>query len=121
MAEVAIVGGTEEIRLLLRGLVRLHHHQVIAEGTSPEVLDRLQPNGSQRVAILDVDVEDAVWAKAVSGALARDPGMRIVLIVRSRTGRVESRAKELGIGPVLRAPFAVHALIEAIAPTAPTG
>ena len=37
-----IVGGTDETRLLLRGLVRLHHHRVLSEKATAEELEKLQ-------------------------------------------------------------------------------
>ena len=118
MAEVAIVGGSEETRLLLRGLVRLHHHRVIAEGAGPESFAELPTEPTGLVLLIDADIEKPEWAEGIGHALRGHPGRRAVLISPTRSPRIEGRAKELGFATLLRRPFAVHELVEAISPPA---
>jgi hypothetical protein len=120
MADVAIVGGSEETRLLLRGLVRLHHHRVISEGAGPESLAELPTEPAALVVLIDADIEQPEWADPIQAALRGPSGRRAILISPARSPRIESRSKELGFSALLRRPFAVHELVEAIAPPAPT-
>jgi CheY-like chemotaxis protein len=119
MAEIVIAGGAEETRILLRGLVRLHRHQVVAEGTGPDALASLPKSPAPRLLLVDVDLEEDGWGNAISDAWRDHPDLRIILIARSRSPRLEARAKELGIAVLLRSPFAIHELVDAISPKAP--
>ena len=116
MTDVAIVGGSEETRLLLRGLVRLHHYRVVFEGAGPETLHELPPDHPGLVVLVDADAEDEAWSKSLQACFADRPDRRGILIAQNRSVRVEQRAKELGFAAVLRRPFAVHELVEIIAP-----
>ncbi|MCI4339842.1 MAG: hypothetical protein L3K06_03670 [Thermoplasmata archaeon] len=114
MADVAIVGGSEETRLLLRGLVRLHHHRVLSEGAGPEALSELPEEPASLVVLIDADIEKPEWAEPIRLALRDRPSRRAVLISPTRSPRIENRSKELGFATLLRRPFAVHELVEAI-------
>ncbi|HEY6239081.1 MAG TPA: hypothetical protein VIZ68_07855 [Thermoplasmata archaeon] len=114
MTNVVIAGGSEETRLLLKGLVRLHRHRVVAEGSGPETLRELPVDAEPPVALVDVDLDDPTWSAAIGETLRRCPGIRIVLLTPNRSPRVDSAARDLGIHTVLRRPFAVHQLVEAL-------
>ena len=119
MANVVIAGGSEETRLLLRGLVRLHHHRVVAEGHGPETLAALAPELEAPVLILDVDIDDPVWAHQLSRTVADHPGARAVLVTSNRSAAADERAYQAGIHFLLKRPFAVHDLVDAITPSTP--
>jgi len=119
MTDVVVAGGSEETRLLLKGLVRLHHHRVVAEGPGPETLRDLPALTAPPVALLDVDLDVPGWSEEIRSVLSRFPGTRIVLITPNRSPRVDAAASELGIHTVLRRPFPVHSLIEAMDDTEP--
>ncbi len=121
MANVAIVGGTEDIRLLLRGLARLHHHQVVAEGAVPETLDALARLPAASVVLLEADLDEAATSQRVAEILRLRPDLRTVLITARWSPRVEELAHRLGIPTVLRRPFAVHQLVEVLAPVGDGG
>lgn len=114
MTSVAVVGGSEESRLLLRGLVRLHRHRVVAEGGTPEVLRELPADGGALVVLIDADLDDEAWSEGISSALRGMDHRRGVLITPSRSPAVEQRARALGIVGVLRRPFAIHELVEVL-------
>jgi len=117
MTDVAIVGGSEETRLLLRGLARLHRNRVVFEGPSPSSLAELPAEPPELVVLIDADVESAEWAGPIEAALRPHPLRRGILIAPTRSPRIEQRAKELGIASVLRRPFAVHELVDILAAT----
>jgi DNA-binding NarL/FixJ family response regulator len=101
--------------MLLRGLLRLHRHQVLFEGDRIDLLGKIPQNASDSVLILDVNIGEEPWARAISQALRDHPRLRIVLLTPSRGGRLEEDAKRLGIQSLLRRPFAVHELVDAVA------
>lgn len=130
MANVIVAGGSEETRLLLRGLVRLHHHRVVGEGPGPEVLAGLAPDVVRPVLLLDADLDDPAWVQQVNSTLKAHPDAKAVLLTSHRSVVVEERARTAGFHSVLRRPFAVRDLVQMIeeaspgtpggAPSAPT-
>ncbi|MCI4331577.1 MAG: hypothetical protein L3K19_07000 [Thermoplasmata archaeon] len=123
MTNVMVVGGSEETRMLLRGLLRLHRHRVLLESPSLTTLSKIPEEGCNGVLILDCDIAEDAWAWAIESSLRANPGMRAILLTASRGGRIEEEAKRIGIQTLLRRPFAVHELVEAVAgapPTSPT-
>jgi CheY-like chemotaxis protein len=116
MANVVIAGGSDETRLLLRGLVRLHHHRVLAEGHGPETLNGLSAPTEPLVLLLDIDLEDSAWAAQLARTLPLLPGVRPVLLTTNRSSSIDVKAHEAGFVKVLRRPFAVHDLVEALEP-----
>jgi CheY-like chemotaxis protein len=120
MTNVIIVGGSDETRLLLRGLLRLHRQRVTGEGTSASYLDQLPISPEPTVVVLDVDLEEPEWLNSIKQAIGRHQNLRAVLLTVSRSARVEELAKEAGISALVRRPFAVHELVEAVSPGSTT-
>ena len=114
LKHVVIVGGTEETRLLLRGLVRLHHHRVVAEGPSPDTLQEIPPEPADPILLIDADLGEARWAQPIGALLGARPTIRAILITASRSPQVETQARGLGVSQLLHRPFAVHELVEAL-------
>lgn len=112
-ADVAIYSTHDEIRLLLRGLLRLHRYRVVAEGLAPTALSEI-PSQLRPVVVLDADLDEMGWSEAVTHLLQDRPELRVVLLSATRSPRIESQAVALGIAAVVRRPFAVHQLVEAI-------
>jgi hypothetical protein len=117
MANVVIAGGSDETRLLLRGLVRLHHHRVVAEGYGPETIGQVPRDVESPVFLLDADLENPKWVEQIGGIAQRHPQHRVVLLTSDGTASFEARMRGLGVDRLLRRPFAVHDLVEAIDPT----
>lgn len=118
MANVVIAGGSDETRLLLRGLVRLHHHRVVAEGYGPETLAQLPAELVAPVFLIDADLENPKWLEEIAGLAKRHPQRRVVLLTSDGTPAFEAKMRSLGIDRLLRRPFAVHDLVDAIEPSA---
>lgn len=121
MANVVIVGGTEETRLLLRGLLRLYRHRVVADGPKFDALGRIPADAQPSVAVVDIDLDDAPRTSEMAHALRAHPSLKVLLLTSERGPRVESRARELGVERVVLRPFAVHDLMEAVEAVAHDG
>jgi len=120
MAKVAVVGGSEETRLLLRGLLRLHRHQVVQEGPTLECLERLPPATLQGplVLVVDANLDEGSWGERAGRVLHDHPHVRGVLLSPSRSSRVENQAKSAGFAAVVRRPFSMQELVAAVEPPA---
>ena len=115
MTRVMIVGGTEETRLLLRGLLRLYRHLIVAEGPTFRVLPPPgSPDDHPSVALIDIDLDDREAVAGIARAKREHPGLRVLLLTPNRTQIMEARAKEAGIDAIVRRPFAVHELMDAM-------
>ena len=112
-SDVAIVSPHDDIRLLLRGLLKLHRFHVIREGSGPTALAGLT-DGERPVVILDADLDEVGWAEAVRDLRSRRPDLPLLLLTSTRSPRVGPQAKASGIGAIVHRPFAVHDLIEAV-------
>lgn len=114
MASVVIVGGSEETRLLLRGLLRLYRHRVVADGPRFDALGSIPSGVQPSVAVVDIDLDDAHSAEEMVRAMKSIPSLHVLLLTSERSVRTEGRAKELGVERVVVRPFAVHDLMEAV-------
>ncbi|MCI4343532.1 MAG: hypothetical protein L3J92_05410 [Thermoplasmata archaeon] len=109
-----IVGGTEETRLLLRGLVRLNHHRVLAETESAALLPVSDPSDPPAVLILVGDSEGDEWPHELATARERLTGLHAILLVPERTPELIERARRMGVMAVLNRPFAIRDLVSAV-------
>ncbi|MCI4329230.1 MAG: hypothetical protein L3J86_06560 [Thermoplasmata archaeon] len=96
--------------------MRLHHHRVLAEGHGPETLNGLSTPTEPLVLLLDIDLEDSAWAAQLARTLPLLPGVRPVLLTTNRSSSIDVKAHDAGFVKVLRRPFAVHDLVEALEP-----
>lgn len=121
--DVAIVSPREEIRLLLRGLLKLHHFRVVKEGSTPEALGDLTATGPA-ILLVDAELDEMGWSEALRALRERRPELRVVLLTSSRSPRTGVQARASGVSALVHRPFAVHELMEAMrgaAPPTPAG
>ncbi|MCI4324933.1 MAG: response regulator [Thermoplasmata archaeon] len=117
MANVAVIGGSREVRLLIKGLLRLHHHIVVAEGPNFDALDAVPMDGEPPVVVVDFDLEEPGRIDTVRAARKARPKSRFVLLTPGGGGApMREAARSVGANAVIGRPFAVRELIEAVAP-----
>ena len=109
-----VVAGDEETRVLLRGLLRLHHFRVLgeAEGATHalELVARLCPS----VLVVDANLAEGSPATLISSARAAAATTRVVLVTpTNRPPPMEGSARP---DATLPRPFRIHQFAEAIAP-----
>jgi CheY-like chemotaxis protein len=119
MANVAIVGGSREVRLLIKGLLRLHHHVVVAEGPTFEVLNGLAGDTEPGVIVVDFDLSEPGRPETVRAARQARPACRFVLLTNGAAPSTREAARSAGANAIVARPFAVRELIEAVAPATP--
>lgn len=108
IVSAVIWGRSEETRLLLRGLLRLHHHPVAQEVERVEDLERLPPAPGPRILLCDVDPGTGPWTAPLAAALERHPDLRAVVILPAGARSAEPEARRAGARAVLLRPFAVR-------------
>jgi DNA-binding NarL/FixJ family response regulator len=110
-----LLGGSEDTRLLLRGLLRLHRHRVLLEAQAPEGIDRLPASPETKVLILDAGTDsDHAWSQALSSILKRREDLRALVILPSSDPTLETAARAAGARAVLVRPFAIREFVDAV-------
>jgi DNA-binding NtrC family response regulator len=121
VANVVIVGGSEEAQLILRGLLRLHQHRVVGAGLQAPAALELIRQASDPVLLIDVDTKDPLWTDFVPEARRANPATRVVLLTPSRSTRLDGQASKLGVAALVRRPFAIQELLSAVGPSSAPG
>jgi len=110
-----LLGGSEDARLLLRGLLRLHRHRVLLEAEAPEGIERLPASPETKILILDAGAgTGGTWSEALSAVLRSRRDLRALVILPSSDPTLETRAREAGARAVLVRPFAIRDFVEAV-------
>lgn len=117
MPNAAIVGSDPDHRMLLRGLLHLEHHQVVAEAEGREVLERLDAPGGTDLLVVTEDAAGGRWQELVTDARRGRPALKVVLITARRTDPLVKAASSAGIDSVLQRPFALRQFAEAVVPS----
>jgi len=120
-APAIVLGGNEDTRLLLRGLLRLHRHRVLLEAATREAVDRLPASPETKILVLDVGTEKGEgWADDLGLLLRGRSDLRALVILPSSDPSLETRARQAGARATLVRPFAIRDFIEAVDSLAPT-
>lgn len=115
-SSAVVVAGDEETRVLLRGLLRLHHFRVDgeAEGATQclELLREHRPN----LLVADVNLAEGSSSSLVQEARKVSPELRVILVAPA--SRPPAAASEPNRGPdvVLLRPFRIRQFAEALIP-----
>jgi DNA-binding NarL/FixJ family response regulator len=110
-----LMGGNEDTRLLLRGLLRLHRHRVLLEAQAPDGIERLPPSSETKILILDAGADaDCAWAEDLTSVLRSRSDLRALVILPTSDPALENRARAAGARGVLVRPFAIHDFVEAV-------
>jgi DNA-binding NarL/FixJ family response regulator len=116
-----VAAGDEETRVLLRGLLRLHHFQILGEADGSSRAMELIRDHRPNVVVADVNLAEGSFATLVADARLAHPAVRIVLVAPA------SRPQPAAVGPsvpdaILYRPFRIRQFSEAVRPpgSAPT-
>ena len=114
-----VVAGDEETRVLLRGLLRLHHFRVDgeAEGLSPavELIELHRPT----LLVVDASLAEGSVGPLIGQARSLVPGLRVILVApASRPPTLPTDMHQRPDALLLR-PFRIRQFAEALAPAGP--
>jgi AmiR/NasT family two-component response regulator len=112
--DTVIVGGNDETRLLLRGLLRLHRYRVRGESRTADGLDPVEEAPGPRILVLVEDGEGPDWTDELVSARARQTGLLPLLIVPETSPDLVARARAAGVLAVLPRPFAIRDFIATV-------
>ncbi len=114
--EALVVGGDEEMRILLRGLLQLHRVRVNGEADGMTDALRLLEEHRPTLVIVDTHLAEGTAAEFVRRAREKRPTARIVLVAPASR---PPPASAPGQGPdvVLLRPFRIQQFAEAIVPS----
>lgn len=114
-APAIVIGGSEDTRLLLRGLLRLHRHRVLLEAPTREGLDRLPPSPETKILVFDAGpAKGDAWSSELVGILKGRTDLHALAILPSSDAALESRARQAGAKAILVRPFAIRDFIQAV-------
>jgi AmiR/NasT family two-component response regulator len=111
-------GSNEDTRLLLRGLLKIHHCPSVEEIANLDDLEALPSLTSPTVLIVDVDNPEEPWDRDLALALEARPELRGLVILPRGSSGLESRARAAGACEVIFRPFAIQDFASAVASTA---
>jgi len=113
-----VVAGDEETRVLLRGLLRLHHYRVVGEAEGAAQAVNLLRQTLPGVVVSDVNLVDGTFADLIEAAKTVAPVPRVILVVPNSRPHA---AAEAPVRPdvVLLRPFRIRQFAEALAGPAP--
>jgi DNA-binding NtrC family response regulator len=115
MANAVVVAGDEETRVLLRGLLRLHHFRVDGEADGVRLAMELLERHRPRLLVLDVNLAEGSPQNLLAEARRLLPSIRTILVAPA------SRPPSAPDGPskpdvVLLRPFRIRQFAEALVP-----
>jgi two-component system, NarL family, response regulator DevR len=115
-ATAIVVAGDEEVRVLLRGLLRLHHFRVDGEaGGASHALELLRDHRPS-LLVVDVNLAEGSSVMLVADARAIVPHLRVILVASA--SRPPAPATDPAHRPdvVLLRPFRIREFAEALRP-----
>ncbi|HEV2316480.1 MAG TPA: response regulator [Thermoplasmata archaeon] len=114
MPNAAVVGSDPDTRALLRSLLHLRHHTVVAEGEGTGALRDVPANEGLDLLVLDSDVPGGGWTEVVTEAIRGRPSLRVILVTERTTREIVRKAERVGVSAVLPRPFLLHEFTEAL-------
>ena len=114
-APAIVLGGSEDSRLLLRGLLRLHRHRVLLEAPTREGAERIPSTPETKILVLDAGTDKGEgWAEVLASLLRSRTDIQALVILPSSDPALETRARQAGARATLVRPFAIRDFIEAV-------
>jgi CheY-like chemotaxis protein len=118
VVDTVIASDAEERRAVLLAVVRLHHHKVVVDAGTPSALKRgiaaLPPEGTGLVALVDVDLSAPEWGELLRDLCTKHPDTRLIVVTPSRSTDAERLSREVRATQLLRRPFSIPQLLEAL-------
>ncbi len=114
-----VVAGDEETRVLLRGLLRLHHFRVDGEAEGATQALELLRDHHPALLVADVNLAEGSPTTLVADARQLLPQLRIVLVAPASRPPPPPNDPAQGPHVVLLRPFRIRQFAEALLPASP--
>jgi len=111
-----VAAGDEETRVLLRGLLRLHHFRVDGEAEGASQALSLLKTHRPELLLADVNLAEGSPASLVADARAVLPKLRVILVAPASRPPPVMGVSGQGPDVVLLRPFRIRQFAEAIHP-----
>jgi DNA-binding NarL/FixJ family response regulator len=115
-----VAAGDEETRVLLRGLLRLHHFRVDGEAEGASQALALLRTHRPGLLLADVNLAEGSPAALVADARAIVPALRVILVAPSSRPPPVMGVGGQGPDVVLLRPFRIRQFAEAVCPSPAT-
>ncbi|MCI4316992.1 MAG: response regulator [Thermoplasmata archaeon] len=113
-----VVAGDQETRVLLRGLLRLHHYRVLGEAEGSTQALELVRSHHPAVLLADVNLAEGSFTSLLEASRRADPRLRVILVAPASRPHTATAG-----GPhadaVLFRPFRIRQFAEALTPPGP--
>ena len=114
-ASAVVVAGDEETRVLLRGLLRLHHFRVDGEAEGATQCLELIREHHPTLLVADVNLAEGSSTSLVAEARRTAPQLRVILVAPA--SRPPAPTADHGPDVVLLRPFRIRQFAEALLPS----
>jgi DNA-binding NarL/FixJ family response regulator len=115
-----VIAGDEETRVLLRGLLRLHHFRVDGEAEGASQGLELVREHHPSLVVADVNLAEGSPTMLVSETRRFDRAIRVVLVAPASRPPVTASSDDGGPDVVLLRPFRIRQFAEALIPSPPS-
>lgn len=114
MARIMIADDSDAIRMVLRDILDIGHHQLVAEATNGfetvEKFDEIKPD----LLLLDVAMPKKDGISALKEILAKNPNAKIIMITASDNVNTMTECVNTGAAAYLLKPFNFEDVLTAI-------
>ena len=83
MARILIADDSDAIRLVLRDVIEIGHHQVVGEATNGTEAVKMFESSNPDVVLLDIAMPKKDGLAALKEIIAKDPKAKIIMITAS--------------------------------------
>lgn len=116
-ATAIVAAGDEETRVLLRGLLRLHHFRVDGEAEGATQCLGLIKEHHPTLLVADVNLAEGSTSSLVGEARRFAPRLRVILVAPASRPPPPPAAHDQGPDVVLLRPFRIRQFAEALLPS----
>jgi DNA-binding NarL/FixJ family response regulator len=118
-SSAVVIAGDEETRVLLRGLLRLHHFRVDGEAEGATQGLELIREHHPTLVVADVNLAEGSPTVLVAEARRASPQLRVILVAPASRPPAAPASPEQGPDVVLLRPFRIRQFAEALVPPSP--
>ena len=114
MADVMIADDSDAIRLVLKDILSIGKHTVVAEATNGEDAVNLFFENSPDVLLLDLAMPKKDGLTVLKEILEKSPQSKIILITASDDQKIISQCLQIGASSCISKPFDFNSVLEQI-------